>query len=80
MDVIFIFAAMLAAVTGAAIMLARRQHQNQRARHLYEREQCTRCGYDIRFNVGRCPECGDDLTHQAVRYWSTRIDRSRSLR
>jgi hypothetical protein len=31
-----------------------------RRRYRYQRNQCIRCGYDLKGNVsGRCPECGD---------------------
>lgn len=50
-----------------------RSHRNNVAGRRYEQHRCMRCGYDIRFNIDRCPECGDDLVEQAKRFWKGRV-------
>ena len=58
--------------TASRVNVSRRNLRHKR----YANQCCTRCGYDIRFNldIKRCPECGDDLLVQAKRYWHERLD------
>jgi hypothetical protein len=44
------------AIVGSIAYLRHRWLQRQRDFPLGMR--CTRCGYNLRFNKGRCPECG----------------------
>ena len=46
---------------------------NRSVARAYDSGRCTRCGYDTRTNVERCPECGDDLVSQASRHWRRRF-------
>jgi predicted Zn-ribbon and HTH transcriptional regulator len=72
---------LLLAVVGTLVVLAAAYNAvafacrlKRHRRHVrYEGGYCAGCGYDIRANIGRCPECGADLFAQATTYWTERL-------
>ena len=49
------------------------QRYSHRKEALYQSGRCVCCGFDVRANPRRCPECGADLFAQALDYWRGRF-------
>jgi len=67
------------AVACVVVMVAvarvwRRQGRLVVADRQFESGRCMACGYDVRACATRCPECGDDLVGQVVRYYGPRLN------
>lgn len=57
------FAAWLAMIGWCVILVVRaNRYWSERERYNWWLEgRCLRCGYDVRSNIARCPECGARL-------------------
>jgi len=60
----------LAVIVLLVVVVRVRAAGRRRISGRYAAGLCMKCGYDIRATINKCPECGEDLVDQGIRYWS----------